>query len=84
MPQFFLLLDLGNIILMANELNLMLASASWFKMEDEALLSLTFFTLHSCSETRCSSLLELPLQLTVAFFEGFYLIRHKNLKIYRQ
>ena len=29
-------------------------------MEDEALLSLTFFTLHSCSKTRCSSLLDLP------------------------
>ena len=69
MPQFYLLLNLGNIILMANELK---ARFGFFKMEDEALLSLTFFTLHSCSETRCSSLLELPLQLTVAFFEGFY------------
>lgn len=61
-------------------MNSSFASASRFKIEDEALLSLTFPTLHSFSETCCSSFVKpllasssCLLQLSNAFFRGMLL-----------
>ena len=51
-------------------MNSSFASASRFKIEDEALLSLTFLTLHSCSETCCSSFVKPVLASSSCLFSS--------------